>query len=809
MDKTGDKGKTKAQLVEELQALRRQLAESQGREEKGRKRAEAALARESELLQALLDNSPDYIFFKDRESRFIKTNKAHAQNLLGVSDPREVAGKTDFDLYPGEEEDTQRFYDEEQRLMETGKPVVGREWTVPSQATGEAVWLSEHKVPIRREDGEIVGLVCIGRDVTARKQAEKARARRAVQLQAAAEVSEAVGSILDPGELIPRIVELVRKRFDLYYVGLFLVEDGQAVLHAGTGEAGQKMLEARHKLEVGGESMIGWCVANKEARIALDVGEEAVRFENPLLPETRSELALPLVSRGEVIGALSIQSTKEAAFTEDDITVLQTMADQVANATANARLYDEARRERSLLQALLDNSPDYLFFKDRESRFIRTNKAHAQLLLGLDGPQEAIGKTDFDLFKREEAQRFYEEEQKIMETGQPVVTREWSLTSSTTGEEVWLSEHKVPMRDETGQVIGLLGVSRDVTQLKWAEAALVRERDLMRTLLNSSPDYIFFKDRESRFIMSNDAHAQQLLGLDSAQEAIGKTDFDLFSHREAQRFYEEEQKIMETGQPVLGREWSLHSSATGSLVWLSEHKVPIRDETGRVIGLLGISRDVTQLKRAETEREQLFTTLERRNVQLQAAADVSSAASSMLDPNELIQRVVDMIRERFDLYYVGLFLVDQADEAYKRAVLRAGTGEAGRRMVKQRHELRVSEGHSMVGECIATGEARVEQDVSKAAVHRRNPLLPDTRSEMALPLVSRGEAIGALTIQSVEPLAFTEEDVSILQTMAGQVANTIENTRLYKQTEDALKELETIHRSHIRQSWDSYLKRGK
>jgi GAF domain-containing protein len=182
----------------------------------------------------------------------------------------------------------------------------------------------------------------------------------------------------------------------------------------------------------------------------------------------------------------------------------------------------------------------------------------------------------------------------------------------------------------------------------------------------------------------------------------------------------------------------------------------------------------------------------------------------MLDPNELIQRVVDMIRERFDLYYAGLFLVDQTSgRAGRWAVLRAGTGEAGNKMAEQRYELRVCEGHSMIGECIATGEARVEQDVGKAAVHRRNPLLPDTRSELALPLISRGEAIGALTVQSAEPLAFTEEDISILQTMAGQVANAIENTRLFKQTEDALKELEAIHHSYIRQSWDSYLNRGR
>ncbi len=171
--------------------------------------------------------------------------------------------------------------------------------------------------------------------------------KRALLLQTAAEVSRAASSILDPDELIRQVVQLARERFDLYYAGLFLVDESGrwAVLRAGTGEAGQKMLEQGHKLEIGGASMIGWCIANKRARIALDVGAEAVRFDNPFLPETRSELALPLISRGEAIGALTIQSTREVAFSEEDIAVLQTMADQLANAITNARLYEQAQQE--------------------------------------------------------------------------------------------------------------------------------------------------------------------------------------------------------------------------------------------------------------------------------------------------------------------------------------------------------------------------------------------------------------------------------------------------------------------------------
>jgi GAF domain-containing protein len=178
-------------------------------------------------------------------------------------------------------------------------------------------------------------------------------------LQAAADVARTTTSMLDLDTLLRQVVDLVRERFDLYYVGLFLVDEepgdpgpGFAVLRAGTGEAGQEMLERRHKLAVGGESMIGQCVARSEARIALDVGEEAVRFDNPLLPETRSELALPLRSRGRIIGAMTVQSVEANAFDEAYIAILQTMADQVAVAIDNARLFLETQAALEEMEAI-------------------------------------------------------------------------------------------------------------------------------------------------------------------------------------------------------------------------------------------------------------------------------------------------------------------------------------------------------------------------------------------------------------------------------------------------------------------------
>ena len=171
--------------------------------------------------------------------------------------------------------------------------------------------------------------------------------QRTRQLLTGAQVSRAASTILEPDKLCQEVVDMVGKQFSLYFVGLYLVDEtGQwAILHAATGKAGQTMLRRGHQLEVGSNSMIGWCIANQKARIALDVGNEAVMFENPLLPATRSELALPLIGRGQMIGALGIQSTEEAAFNEEEIAIFQTVADQLASAMSNARLYSQLEVE--------------------------------------------------------------------------------------------------------------------------------------------------------------------------------------------------------------------------------------------------------------------------------------------------------------------------------------------------------------------------------------------------------------------------------------------------------------------------------
>lgn len=209
--------------------------------------------------------------------------------------------------------------------------------------------------------------------------------QRAVQLTTVAEVGRAATSTLDPGKLAQQTVDLLRERFDLYYAGLFLVDEAgeYAVLEAGTGEPGRTMKEQGHKLMVGGTSMVGAACAERKARIALDTGAEPVRFANPLLPDTRSEMALPLVVGGRVLGALDVQSIRPEAYTDEDIAVMQMAADQVAVAIDNARKFSS---EAALLEA---TSP--LFGVSRRLAGAITTEQAAQAIINAVAETEADG----------------------------------------------------------------------------------------------------------------------------------------------------------------------------------------------------------------------------------------------------------------------------------------------------------------------------------------------------------------------------------------------------------------------------------
>ena len=181
-------------------------------------------------------------------------------------------------------------------------------------------------------------------------------AKRARQLEAVSRVARTIASVQDINVLLPDITKLVSQQFDFYHVGIFLIDETRdlSVLRAANSEGGQRMLNRQYSLPTDPNSIVGYTISIGEPRIALDVGVDSVYFDNPDLPDTRSEMALPLRVGTRVIGALDVQSTETNAFSQEDIIILTTLADQVSIAIENARLFGEARNALAESKSVLE-----------------------------------------------------------------------------------------------------------------------------------------------------------------------------------------------------------------------------------------------------------------------------------------------------------------------------------------------------------------------------------------------------------------------------------------------------------------------
>jgi GAF domain-containing protein len=178
--------------------------------------------------------------------------------------------------------------------------------------------------------------------------------RRSAQLEAAAVVARSAAEVRELKELLNIVCIQISNQFGYYHTGVFLADPlGEyVILHAASSEGGKRMLNRGHKLEIGRQGIVGYAAYQKRPRIAQDVGTDAVFFNNPDLPDTHAEVALPLIAQNRLIGVLDIQSQDRNAFTVEDMYTLQTMADQIALAIENARLLQESQNSLEQLQAM-------------------------------------------------------------------------------------------------------------------------------------------------------------------------------------------------------------------------------------------------------------------------------------------------------------------------------------------------------------------------------------------------------------------------------------------------------------------------
>ncbi len=285
---------------------------------------------------------------------------------------------------------------------------------------------------------------------------------------------------------------------------------------------------------------------------------------------------------------------------------------------------ERLREERQLLRTLMDNLPEIVYFKDAQGRYLVENVAHRHLL-GATSEEQVRGKTIHDFFPPELAERYSANDNAVLREGRPVENHEESVTAAD-GQTTYYSFNKVPLRDLSGEVTGLVAIGRDVTLQRAAERALARERNLLRTLMNNLPDHIFVKDTHSRFVIANTATLRSL-GVKSPDDVVGKTDFDFLPRERAEQFFADEQRIMRTGEALLNHE-ELLIDALGNARWLSTTKIPLRGEAGEMVGLVGISHDVSERRTMESE--------------LRRAKEVAEAASKA--KSEFLARMSHEIR---------------------------------------------------------------------------------------------------------------------------------------------------------------------
>jgi PAS domain S-box-containing protein len=270
---------------------------------------------------------------------------------------------------------------------------------------------------------------------------------------------------------------------------------------------------------------------------------------------------------------------------------------------------EELAHERHLLHTLLDHLPDAIYFKDAAGRFLRVNKAVA-VRLGLDDPGQAVGKTHFDFFSEENARATMADDQEIMRTGRPLVGEDETI-SWPDGRQGWLSTTKMPFRDRDGNVIGVFGVSRDITPRKQAEIALRKSEERYRSVIAAMRDGILILDADGG-TQSCNAAAERILGL-SAEQMMGRTSLEpgwRAIHEDGSPFPTETfpaMSTLRTGRPCTDVIMGVHQP-DGTLTWITVNSQPLLQEDGKTLAGAVVSfEDISERKRIEEQLRQCLT----------------------------------------------------------------------------------------------------------------------------------------------------------------------------------------------------------
>ncbi|MBN2387738.1 MAG: GAF domain-containing protein [Anaerolineales bacterium] len=634
-------------------------------------------------------------------------------------------------------------------------------------------------------------------------------------------------------------------------------ETGRSVvLRAVHGPAIPSQVQDRPpRLDVGAPTLIGWVTENKRIRLVTSIADEPL-FKNDLLPETQAKIGLPILHGDRVLGALAVYDESPINLNENAVIALQTVTAQLAAAIQNIRFLEaaqgdvqgvadvyqtgfqiaRAQTEAAVVEALISSlrQAPYvgLFFK-AEDNGLRMMMAFDPAGEISDPLPEWLGIPPDELASHVSRGMVIEAVARLPELPSAIhkTLRQLNLANVALL-PVFRTNHLAAiliLGTREGSPLLAASVQPFASIVELTTAALERvisQRSIERRLaelesitvasqaISSSPDL----DTLYRII-----HEQVRLAMGEANFLVAIYDEPTNSIQVPYRYEGGEYSTIEafplgegltsilirTKQPLMivedteKRLAALGARIVGKIArsWLGAPMIV----AGASIGAI-IVQD-TEKEKAFTDNDlRLVTTLaaqvagaiynvrlleetRRRAVQLHTAAEIARDISGSLDVNEILVRAVSLVRDRFNFYHAAVFLVEAGGEF---AVIREATGEAGVQMKRAGHKLGVGS-KSLIGYVSSSGEPLIVNDTAKDTTYFANPLLPDTRSEIALPLKVGARTLGVLDVQSIEPYAFSEEDINVLRILADQLAVAVLNSELFAETQEHLSQHRLLH----------------
>lgn len=743
-----------AELTQLNASLREQIS--------ARESIERTLAEERNLLRTVIDLVPDFIYAKDRDSRFLMANQETLRHS-GFKSMDELIGSTDFDMETAGLASS--FFAKEQKVIQTGEPLIDdEEYDDISFPTPR--WYLSTKIPLRDTKGNITGLIGIGRNITERKLAERTLAEERNLLRT---VIDLVPDFIYAKDRDSRFILANRATLENAKLASMDAMIGKSDFDLSVPERASVLFKSEQQVIQAGEPLI-----------------EDEEYDNVTFDSPRWYLSTKVPLRdvmGNIIGLVGVGR------------------DVTEKKLVEKRLFEE----RNLLRTVIDNLPDLIFAKDREGRFLLGNEATAWAV-GADSVNAIIGKTDYDFFTAEHANHYREDDLYVIETGAPLMRKQEQQPNPDGVGERSLLTSKMPLRNADGELVGLVGIARNVTDIKMTELRLAAERNLLRTLIDNLPDHIYVKDTSGRFLIGNVAVAR-FLGMNGPEEIIGKTDFDFFPSEEAALWRWTEQTIMRDGEPYRNNGSYIHDRSGGMRKWVVGVKIPFRNPTGEVAGIIGIDHDYTHQHQIEEALQGAYDELEQRvmertaelsqtNTRLQeqiliseqaktaerearvlaeALRDTAAALNSTFDQKEIFDHILRHVTRILPCDAVNIGLVDKDLISLVHGISNLESEPApisGQSLTFDQAPL--------FRKMFDTGLPLLIPDTDDAPGWVKHSSSMDTRAYLGAPIIVDGAPIGFINLNSRIPNRFLPLHADQLQAFAHQAASAIRNARLYE-----------------------------